>query len=41
MKELLNNWLDGGPSESDEETESVSNKEEKSVEESFDELFTT
>tara|TARA_B100000287_G_scaffold345450_1_gene332850 strand:+ start:394 stop:1131 length:738 start_codon:yes stop_codon:yes gene_type:complete len=41
MKELLNNWLDGVPSESDEETESVSNKEEKSVEESFDELFTT
>jgi len=41
MTELMNDWLDGVSSDSNMETTSISNTKEKSVENSFAELFTT
>ena len=40
MTQLMNDWLEGVPSDSKDES-IVPNGKVKSVEESFDELFTT
>jgi hypothetical protein len=40
MNELMNDWLNGVPSDSEDESPSVSVKPEQSVEKAFDDLFT-